>query len=363
MSTALDHILSKENFTKEDILILLSTQDKAEKLKIFEKAYEIKLNYIGNKVNLRGLVEFSNICQKNCLYCGIRCGNANIQRYTVTDEEILERVQFAWKSKFGSIVLQSGERDDKKFVDDVDHLLKEIKRTTNNEIGITLSCGEQTEDTYRRWFDSGAHRYLLRIESSNAELYKKIHPDNKLHNYENRINSLRLIQKFGYQVGTGVMIGLPFQTFEELAEDLLFFKELNIDMVGMGPYIEHKDTPLFQFKDSLFSRKSRFDLCLRMIAILRIMMKDINIAATTALQTIDPIGREKALKAGANIIMPNITPLKYRGNYLLYDDKPCVDEDAEECLKCLEMRVHLADETISYDTWGDSLHYKNRKND
>jgi len=361
MSTTIDHILSKETFSKEDIIILLSTEDKDEKLKLFTKAYEVKLKYIGNKVHLRGLIEFSNICRKNCLYCGIRCGNNKVQRYTVTDEEVLERVQFAWKSKFGSIVLQSGERDDKNFVDHVDYLLKEIKRTTNNEVGITLSCGEQNEDTYRLWFESGAHRYLLRVEASEEELYKKIHPDNKLHQFEDRIKALRLIQKAGYQAGTGVMIGLPFQTMGNLADDLLFFKKLNIDMVGMGPYIEHEDTPLFRYKDQLIPRKNRFDLSLRMVAVLRILMKDINIAATTALQAIDPIGREKALKAGANIIMPNITPLKYRENYLLYDDKPCVDEDAEECLKCLEMRVRLADETISYDAWGDSLHFNKKR--
>ncbi len=360
MKPSLKSILKKKELSKEDILILLSSTDKEDKLLIFRKAYDIKLKYIGNKVNLRGLIEFSNQCSKNCLYCGIRGGNPKIQRYTVSDDEVLERVQFAWKNKFGSIVLQSGEKDNAGFIDHVAHLLKEIKRTTDNEIGITLSCGEQIEDTYQRWFDRGAHRYLLRIETSNKDLYQKIHPNNSLHSFENRMNALHLIQKIGYQTGTGVMIGLPFQTIEHLADDLLFFRELNIDMVGMGPYIEHEDTPLFQFKDQLMPRIERFNLTLKMVAILRILMKDINIAATTALQAIDPIGREKALKAGANIIMPNITPLKYRGNYLLYNDKPCVDEDAEDCMKCLEMRVRLAGDTISYDTWGDSLHFQKK---
>jgi len=360
MIEKIEHILNKKNLTKEDILILLATKDKDEKLKIFEKAYATKLKYIGNKVHLRGLIEFSNICSKNCLYCGIRRGNKKIQRYTLSDEEVLERVQFAWKSNFGSVVLQSGELSNKKFTNRINHLLQEIKRTTNKEIGITLSCGEQSENTYKQWFESGAQRYLMRIESSNIELYHKIHPNNKTHSFENRIIALRLIQKCGYQAGTGVMIGLPFQTLEHLADDLLFFREIDVDMVGMGPYIEHKDTPLYHYSDQLLPKKERFDLTLKMIAILRIMMKDINIAATTALQSIDPIGREKALKAGANIIMPNITPQKYRKNYLLYEDKPCVDEDAEECIKCLEMRVQLAGDTISYGEWGNSQHHKKK---
>ncbi len=200
----------------------------------------------------------------------------------------------------------------------------------------------------------------MRIETTNKELYYKIHPENQNHRFETRIEALYNIKKVGYQTGTGVMIALPFQTIEDLADDLIFFRNFDIDMVGMGPYIEHRDTPLYQFKDLLMPLEERFYLSLKMISILRIMMKDINIAATTALQAIDPIGREKAIKAGANIIMPNITPTVERSNYQLYENKPCIDEQAEDCTNCLEARITMAGDTIVYGEWGDSLHFKNK---
>jgi len=171
------------------------------------------------------------------------------------------------------------------------------------------------------------------------------------------------IQKAGYQTGTGVMIGLPFQTIENLADDLLFIKRMDIDMVGMGPYIEHEDTPLYAFRNLLMPKEDRFKLSLKMVAILRILMKDINIAATTAMQAIDKLGREKALKVGANILMPNLTPLQYREGYLLYEDKPCIDEEAEQCKTCLEARIHLAGDDIGFGEWGDSKHFTKRKNE
>jgi biotin synthase len=239
-------------------------------------------------------------------------------------------------------------------------LLKRIHRETGNSLHITLSLGEQTEETYRRWFDAGAHRYLLRIEVSNPELYRKLHPNTKNHDYQTRLDALHLLRKTGYQVGTGVMIGLPFQTVDDLADDLLFFRAFDIDMAGMGPYIEHVDTPLFRYTEQLLPLKERFDLALKMVACLRIMMKDINIAATTAMQTIDPQGREKALLVGANVIMPNLTPVKYRQDYLLYENKPCLDEEAEECKSCLEARIHMAGDAIGYGEWGDSRHFGKR---
>ena len=213
---------------------------------------------------------------------------------------------------------------------------------SNGELGITLSCGEQSNETYRRWFESGAHRYLLRIESSTPELYAKIHPQNELHSFDKRLKSLQLLKEIGYQVGTGVMIGLPFQTMENLADDLLFLKQIDVDMVGMGPYIEHEDNPLYEFRHLLKTKQERFDLALKMVAALRLLMPDINIAAATALQAIDPAGREKALAIGANVIMPNLTPCDFRKEYQLYEDKPCLDEDAELCKNCLEARIELA---------------------
>lgn len=354
-----DEILAKDLFSKEDIVYLLNTNIE-DRNKLYQKAASIKEQYVGKKVYYRGLIEFSNKCGKNCYYCGIRAGNTNAKRYEVTDEEVMEACKFAYDSNYASIVLQAGELNSKSFVNRISNLLKKIKKLSNNELGITISLGEESEEVYQQWFDSGAHRYLLRIESSNRELYYKIHPDDEKHSFENRIACLKSLRKIGYQTGTGVMIGLPFQTMEDLADDLLFMKEIDIDMCGMGPFIEHQDTPLYQYKDMLLPIEERFNLSLKMIAILRIMMKDINIAAATALQAIDPIGREKAVKVGANIIMPNITPGQYRDDYKLYENKPCTDDAAEDCKNCLEARVHLTGDEIVYGEWGDSKHYHKR---
>lgn len=354
-----EDILTENDFTFEHLVELLKLKGEGRNA-LLQAAAGKKLETVGKKVYFRGLVEFSNICSKDCLYCGIRKSNPNVLRYRATDEEILDACRFAWENQFGSVVLQSGEVSTPAFVKRVDGLLKKIKQLSNNELGITLSCGEQTRDTYQRWRESGAHRYLLRIESSNRDLYYKIHPKTKKHSFEYRLEALGFLKDTGYQVGTGVMVGLPFQTFEDLANDLLFFKKSDIDMCGMGPYIEHEDTPLFEHRNLLMSKKERFDLTLSMIALLRLLMPDINIAAATALQAIDPAGRERALNIGANIIMPNLTPCNYRKDYLLYKDKPCLDEDAELCRNCLEARVTLAGSEVGYGEWGDSLHFRNR---
>jgi biotin synthase len=353
-------ILNQNQFSKEDLVVLLSS-DGEEQILLFDKAKEIKGKYIGNVVHFRGLVEYSNTCSKNCYYCGIRSENQNINRYTVSDEEVLTAARLVMENRYGSMVLQSGECSNKEFTSHITKLIKEIKQISNNRIGITLSCGEQTEDVYRQWFEAGAHRYLLRIESSNSELYAKLHPQNNKHDYQKRIQCLGSLQKIGYQVGTGVMIGLPFQSIGDLAEDLLFFKEKDIDMVGMGPYLVHKQTPMAKHQDGLLSMEQRFNLSLNMIACLRILMKDVNIAASTAMQTLNPYGRERAIEAGANIVMPNLTPLKYRENYKLYEDKPSVNEDAEETKNKLEKRILSINHTIGYDQWGDSAHFESRR--
>jgi biotin synthase len=344
---------------KQEIIQLLQAKGEA-RTALLKRAQDVKVKEVGNKVYFRGLIEFSNICAKDCLYCGIRKSNDNVIRYEVTDDEILDACRFAWENKFASVVLQSGEVSSPAYVKRVDKLLQKIKQLSNNELGITLSCGEQTLETYKRWFESGAHRYLLRIESSNPDLYYQIHPKNDMHSFEKRVEALGFLKEAGYQVGTGVMIGLPFQTYEDLANDLLFLKKLDIDMCGMGPYIEHENTPLYTFRNQLKTKQERFDLALNMIAVLRILMPDINIAAATALQAIDPAGREKALAIGANVIMPNLTPTAYREEYQLYEDKPCLDEDAELCRNCLEARIHVAGAEIGYGEWGDSKHFYNR---
>jgi len=360
MTNQIQEILKKDNFSKEDLIVLLQA-DRENAKPIFEKAYQTKKEYVGTKVYYRGLIEFSNICAKDCYYCGIRRSNKNTDRYEIGEKHILEAAKFAYENNYASVVLQSGERTDKVFIDKIEHLLKEIKKLSNGKLGITISLGEQTEEVYQRWFDSGAHRYLLRIEATNRELYSKIHPNNDLHDYDKRLKALYALKKVGYQTGTGVMVGLPFQTIENLADDLLFFKEFDIDMNGMGPFIEHEHTPLWEYRDTLMPQKERLFLTFKMIALLRIMMKDINIAAATALQAIDPLGREKALKVGANVIMPNVTPTVHRKDYQLYQNKPCIDEGADDCVSCLDARIGLVGDQIGYGEWGDSIHFKNRK--
>lgn len=359
MKNTIEDILNQDKFSRTDIINLLSSKGEDRTL-LFRRSAEIKEKYIGRKVWFRGLIEFSNVCGKDCLYCGIRKGNRNLTRYDLTDDEIIEAARFAYINRYGSIALQSGELEGPFITARIENLLHSIKELSNGELGITLSVGEQEADVYKRWFDAGAHRYLLRIESTNKSLYNKIHPGDDNHSFNRRMDCLRSLQDIGYQTGTGVMIGLPFQTLEDLAGDLLFMKEFDIDMCGMGPYIEHADTPLIKRSGSLMPLKERFDLTLKMIAIIRIMMKDINIVAATALQAIDPIGREKAVKIGANILMPNITPGKYRDSYKLYDNKPCTDDSAEDCQSCLEARISLADAEIIYGEWGDSVHFGKR---
>lgn len=354
-------ILQKPEFDKNDIIQLLQANEEDSKL-LFKYAYDVKSEYVGRYTYFRGLVEFSNTCTKDCLYCGIRKSNKNCTRYFLTDDEIMEGIEYSYKNNFGSVVLQSGERNDEYFVERVDQILQKITKYSNGELGVTLSCGEQTEETYKRWYDSGAHRYLLRIESSNRELYYKIHPNDDKHSYDVRLKSLELLRKTGYQVGTGVMIGLPFQTIEDLADDLLFMKNKDIDMVGMGPYLEHEETPLYDYKNSLMSIQDRFVLTLKMIAILRIIMKDINIASSTALQAVDPHGREQGLRVGANVIMPNVTPLKYHQNYYLYNNKPTVNEETNEYVEDLIKHIHAAGDEIRFNVRGDSKHFQKRIN-
>ena len=353
-------ILAQSDFSHLDLEQLLRCGEEDNHL-LFEAARAIKELYIGNKVYFRGLIEFSNICAKDCYYCGIRRSNEAVHRYNLTDNEILDAARFADENNFGSVVLQSGENNSPAFAKRITNLITEIKRISNNRLGITLSVGEQSEEVYRHWYEAGAHRYLLRIETTNPALYCQIHPQDLLHDFYHRLDCLHALRGIGYQTGTGVMIGLPFQTLGDLANDLLFFQQFGIDMVGMGPYLEHSQTPLYEFRNELLPLQKRFELSLKMIAILRILMKDINIVAATALQAIDPLGREKGIKAGANIIMPNITPGLYRNDYLLYENKPCVDEEPSQCRGCLEARIALADGEIGYGEWGDSIHFRNRK--
>lgn len=341
------------------IIDLLSVNDNQSINLLLQNAYQVKTSLLGNIVYLRGLIEFSSICSKDCYYCGIRKSNSKVGRYLMSEEEILNSAMWAFENGYGSIVLQSGERNDKKFVSFVENILLKISGATSNNLRITLSCGEQSKETYKRWFEAGAGRYLLRIESSNKMIYENIHPSD--HNFNRRVKCLLTLKEIGYQLGTGVMIGLPNQTIEDLANDIIFFRSIDADMIGMGPFIPHADTPLFEQKIKIVGNKNElYNLSLRMVAATRIMLPKINIAATTAFQALYPFGREKALLAGANVFMPNISEAKYRKDYRLYETKPCVDENSSECLKCVENRIKGIGETIGYFEWGDSQHFEEK---
>ena len=323
---------------------IISLLDGAADDWLFGEALRLRNETIGDKVYLRGLIELSNRCRKNCFYCGIRCDNHNVERYELTKEQVVTAAKYALEHGYGSVVLQAGEQQSNRFTDFVTDLLSEIKELSQGKLGITLSLGEQSEATYEKWFAAGAHRYLLRIESSSEDVYKRIHPED--HSFTTRLGCLSSLKEIGYQVGTGVMIGLPEQTTESLADDLLFLKNFDVDMCGMGPYIEHPDAPLGKSQTPL---EERFRLALRMISLLRLLMPTINIASTTALQAINPLGREMGIAAGANIIMPNITPSFLRANYKLYNNKPLSDID-------------LSGFDVAYNEWGDSRHYALRSN-
>ena len=356
----IEEILQKDFLEREDIIRLLASQGDEMKL-LLKKALEVKLARLDNHVHLRGLIEFSNICRKSCLYCGVRSDNKKVERYTLSEDEVVECAKLAHQLGYGSVAIQSGERSDKEFVDTITRILHRIKAIDNGALGITLSLGEQTPEVYRQWFEAGAHRYLLRIESSNEDLYYKIHPRDERHDFHKRLDCIDSLLSIGYQTGTGVMVGLPFQTLEILADDLLFFKKKDVAMVGMGPFIPHPDTPLYQYADQIPSVEDRMNLTLKMIAILRLIMPEINMVAATANQTIDPMGREKAIMAGANVIMPNLTPNEYREDYLIYPDKACVGDKPEECFSCLDIRMKAIGHEILYNAWGDAEKKKKKR--
>ena len=340
---------------RDELAQLLSIEDEEGLQALFASAYELKVKCCGKRVAMRGLVEAGNVCAKDCLYCGIRKSNGNVSRYQLTADEIVRLAELDAKQGYASLVIQSGEIESEahtRFIEDV------LRRIAPLDLGVTLSLGEQTEEVYRRWKEAGAARYLLRIETSNPDLYATLHPSG--HSWERRVECLRALRRCGYQVGTGVMCGLPGQTYDDLARDISFFAEMDVDMIGMGPFIPHPDTPLGAAHQAPGARRQALTLGLKMIAVTRLHLHDVNIAAATALQALAPDGRERGIRAGANVIMPNITDTKYRRSYQLYAGKPCLDENAGLCKGCLERRLAAIGETIDYGRRGDSLHYRRR---
>ena len=357
-------ILKKQEFTKEDLIRLLRLEQEEDRQQLFDAAYAMKKKWVGNVAYYRGLLEFSNRCVKNCCYCGIRRDNTKVHRFDSPETEVLAMARWCHKKQYGSITLQAGERQDEAFIARIEALVKEIKKIGGGALGITLSLGEQTPETYLRWYQAGAHRYLLRIESSNPRLYESLHPRDGQHSWAVRDACLDSLASIGYQVGTGVMIGLPGQTTEDLASDLLYFRTKNIAMIGMGPYVVHKDTPLGkkvldEGGDTAEARKERLRLSINMVAVARLFLQDVNIAATTALQALHPFGREMALRAGANILMPVVTLPAFRKDYQLYDNKPGLEEDKDQYCSSLSDRVNSVGDTVGWGRWGDSPHFFN----
>jgi biotin synthase len=320
------------------------------------------LLHCGRTVYFRGIIEFSNICDCDCRYCGIRRSNRSAARYQLAKGEILRQARWCADRGFGSVVLQSGERRDARFVDFVTDVVRSIKRETRSAIlpdglGITLCVGEQSRETYGRFFDAGAHRYLLRIETSSPRLFRRWHPAGQ--SFDSRLRCLDHLRTLGYQVGSGVMIGAPWQTTADLAADVAFFRDMDIDMIGMGPYIPHHAAPLAAV--GVDTPAVRLRHALLTIAAVRLVLRDVNIAATTALQTLAPLGREKGLAFGANVIMPQVTPARCRKNYTLYDDKPCGDETDSGFQKALESRIRGMGRMMGQHRWGDSPHVFHRQ--
>lgn len=318
------------NLLDKELKTLLTDNSFNEEL--FVQADAVRREVYGDAVYLRGLIEITNYCKNGCYYCGINCANTRIERYRLTKKEILNCCKTGYALGYRTFVLQGGEDvffTDEKICDIVSTIKQEYP-----DCAVTLSLGEKSKGSYQAFFNAGADRYLLRHETATESHYKKLHPANL--SLENRKQCLFNLKEIGYQVGSGFMVGSPFQTVENVIEDLRFLQKLKPDMIGIGPFIPAKNTQFEKLK------KGSLNITLKLIAIMRLMFPYALIPATTALGTIDPQGRELGLKAGANVVMPNLSPAEYRNLYALYDNKICTGEEAAECRACLERRIQNA---------------------
>ena len=324
---ARDHSLSLEEYA-----FLIRERSESSALRLAALADEKRREVYGTDVYIRGLIEISNYCKNDCLYCGIRRSNKECDRYRLTSEEILLCCKEGYRLGFRTFVMQGGE--DPYYTDDLlCDLISQVK-SLYPDCAVTLSLGERSRESYQRLFDAGADRYLLRHETADKEHYGKLHPETM--SWDNRMKCLHELREIGYQVGCGFMVESPYQSETELAKDLKFIEEFRPDMCGIGPFISHKDTP---FRDE---PSGGCDLTCYLLSIIRLIYPNILLPATTALGTIDPMGREKGLKAGANVVMPNLSPVGVRKKYELYDNKICTGEEASECIECLRRRIDKA---------------------
>lgn len=343
----IEKLYKNNDASKEELLYLLDNINEKHKELLINKAHETRMKHYGNKVYMRGLIELTSYCKKDCLYCGLRRSNKRAERYRLTLEEILECVRKGDYLGYKTFVLQGGE--DPYFTDEkMIEIIKAIKSEFPNN-AITLSLGERNYESYKKLYEAGADRYLLRHESASRELYESVHPNEV---FETRINCLKDLKEIGYQAGAGFMVGIPNQTNEDLVNDLLFIKELEPAMCGIGPFIPHKDTPL---KDYEHGSLEKTIICL---AIVRLLLPKVLLPATTALSSIDPGGREAGLRAGGNVIMPNLSPMSVRKKYSLYNNKAYIlDEDAEY-RKLIEEKISKAGFEVEVSR-GDNVDFKN----
>ena len=341
--SVVDDIEAKRNITRDELRYLL---DGNEGDYLRQRAVAVRKSVYGQDVFIRGLIEFTNFCKNNCYYCGIRRGNGQASRYRLTAEEILDCCREGYRLGFRTFVLQGGE--DEYFTDErMCRIISSIKERYP-DCALTLSIGEREEASYRRYFEAGADRYLLRHETADEAHYRKLHPAEM--SLRHRKDCLYALKKIGYQVGAGFMTGSPGQTVDTLYEDLQFLRELEPHMVGIGPFIPQHDTPFGGEPGGTAA------LTLTLLSVIRLLLPQVLLPATTALGTIDPIGREKGLKAGANVVMPNLSPKAVRKKYALYDAKICTGEEAAECIVCLKNRVKNA----GYEIVCDRGDYRNR---
>lgn len=347
MKKLVDKLKETHSLTREEWTILIQNRNSELAEYIFEQARAVRQEHYGNQVYIRGLIEFTNYCKNDCFYCGIRKSNSQASRYRLEKNEILACCDKGYELGFRTFVLQGGEDGyftDERMVD----ILSEIKRRYP-DCAITLSIGEKSYASYKKFYDAGAERYLLRHETYDEKHYSRLHP--QVLSAKQRQQCLYDLKEIGYQVGTGFMVGSPFQTAENLADDMLFIKELNPQMVGIGPFIPHKDTP---FAKEL---TGTLELTLYMLGLLRLMLPKVLLPATTALGTIHPEGRELGILAGANVVMPNLSPMNVREKYLLYNNKICMGDEAAESVEQLKMRMKdIGCEVVV--SRGDSLNKK-----
>lgn len=343
MKQLVHKLYARGELSKVELVDLLEHMDVETRKELFRLARLRREQAYGNKVYLRGLIEFSSYCRRNCLYCGLRAGNREAERYRLSPEEILECCREGYELGFRTFVLQSGE-DPWYTADLLASLIRDIKGGFP-DAAITLSIGEREAGTYRLLYEAGADRFLMRHETASRRLYQELHP---LMSFDHRRQCLETLQSIGYQVGAGFMVGLPGQTAEDLAEDLIYLLALNPDMIGIGPFIPHDKTPLAQAK------AGSLEDTLVMVALARLFLPEALIPATTALGTLHPQGRELALKAGANVVMPNLSPVAVRKKYALYNNKICTGDESAQCRHCLELRIEAAGFSVDMGR-GDSL--------